>query len=473
MHSEIILAISIYCIALICITIFSKTKTLQKSEFFLANKSFSSLPLAVSIMMTAFSAFNFTVFPADIAKNGLYITAALPVFFIVLIPLRRNIIPFFYRNNSISAYAHLSEYYSGRLHLLGAGLFILWRILWIGFTLYATAKVVAMLSDIPFMYVILLSGIIATIYSSLGGIKAVIWTDILQFAVLVMALIATLIISCSDLSLANLIEQQGTKPFAPFDPAFLSFNPSIRITIWSALIGTSVAFLARYGADQMIIQRYKSAKSLTIAKRSITLNALVAVAILVLLIPLGLKIGQFAREAAIIKPQTPPLKLFIVFMKAQSPLVVSLILTAMFSATMSSVDSGINAISASLSTDFLKKESRFSPRKMSLLIGTITIVLGLLLIPLLGKDKTLFMIINKIINGFGSPLLALILLSMKPNVSSEKGLFWGTIAGALFSVWSVFGIRSISIHYYSAINFIVTVLLISCVSLLNRDKGNN
>lgn len=473
MLNSAIFFLLIYFILLLLIAVKTHKKRATDTEFYLGERSINSFPLAISIMMTAFSAFNFVVFPSDIAANGLYIVAALPAFFLVIIPIRRWLIPFFHKNKDISAYQFLAERNSPRVHKLASSLFILWRVLWIGFSLYATAKVTASLLELPFWLVIVIAGLIATLYSSIGGIRAVIWTDILQFIILFAAITTIILLSFKSLNLSDILAKGLFKPYTPLDSRFFSFDPQVRITLPSALIGSSVAFLARYGADQMIIQRYKAAKSLQEAKSTILLNACIVVVILMLLIPFGLAIRSFIETKGLYKIGMPPITYFILFVKSQPVLIKSLLLTAMIAATMSSVDSGINAITASLTQDFNYKSTKDSQWKFTFAVGLGTTTLGIILIPILANNKTLFVIINKIINGFGSPLLALILCSFLKSTLSEKALFWGTIVGAVFSCCSVFFLNNISVHYYSVVNFLVTLLLIYSVSLFSKLKDKS
>ena len=87
------------------------------------------------------------------------------------------------------------------------------------------------------------------------------------------------------------------RPFSPVDVKFLSLDPGIRMTVWSCLIGGTVAFLARYGADQVTVQRYLSAKSVQHAVSGFALNIFLAALALVLLSILGMAAGVYSELA--------------------------------------------------------------------------------------------------------------------------------------------------------------------------------
>lgn len=467
MSTLLLVAVLFYLLILTVITVLSSRKENSAKAYYLADNSLRKFPLAISVMMTAFSAFNFIIFPADIAKHGLYIIAALPAFLIIIYPIRNILIPIYFNQKCISTYGFLSTK-SSRVHYLTSAMFILWRLTWMGFSLYATAKLLGGITGYPLWSLIVVTGFAATLYTSLGGLRTVVWSDLLQFIILIAAIVVIIAFSHKGITALLTSPEKLLKPFHPIDPAFFSFDISQRITLPSALIGGSVAFLARYGADHMSIQRYKAASSLKAAQKSFTLNIIVLLGTLILLIPFGFAIREFAAQKGMLNSPASPIMYVLRFIKAQPAGITVLIVLAMISATMSSIDSGINAISSAISEDFFSGQIQ-KRKRLSFSIGALAIVLGALCIPLMAKEKTLFIIVNKLINGFGAPLLAIILLSLFGR-KHERGLFYGGIVGALFSLWSVWGIENISAHYYGLINFVVTVLSILCVSTLSQLK---
>lgn len=470
MTGVLLSALTLYLLLLFLITLLSSlhsdTNWDTTTSYYLGNKTLQSLPLAVSVMMTAFSAFNFVIFPAHIAKFGLYITAAIPTFLIVLYPIRTWLIPRLYTQKSISAYAFLEEK-SRRVQLLASLLFIFWRLIWIGFSLYATSLVLASILNYPQWSVILFTGLIASVYTTFGGLRTVVWTDLLQFILLAAAIILILILSIDGITILLSTEGLHFRPYYPADPKFFSFDTRVPITLPSALIGASIAFFARYGADQMIIQRYKAAPTLKAAQKVLTLNTVIIVGTLLLLIPFGFAIQQFAIEKGLHPSKKQPLVYIVSFIRAQPTPSLVLLILALFSATMSSIDSGINTIAATVSEDLFKRPIG-RKKTISALIGIVAILLGLLCIPLMASDKSLFTLINKSINAFGSPLLVLLLLGMFHKNIAESALFWGGLLGGLLSLLTVYYVKDISVHYYAAINALVTVISIYGVTLFTK-----
>ncbi len=448
----------------------------DRDDFFLAGRSMKWLPIGLSVMVTAFSAINYTAFSGEVFSHGLYVALSIPVFALVAFPVIRIIMPFYYRMNLTSAYEYLEKRFDVRVRALASGLFIIWQIFWMATVLYVPCKVLSVITGLPVADFILLAGIVATLYTAAGGIKAVMWTDVLQFFVLFGGILAGVFIATTHTpggfsGMLKLAAGGGLlKPFFPYDPKMFSFNPTIRITLWSSLIGTFTAFLARYGADQTVVQRYFTARSLKDARRGFHLNYISAMVSLGALTFLGFAIYAFSFSSGILDTKgAQPIFHFGAFVRAMPAGITGLIVAGLFAATMSSIDSGINSCSAALVTDFLDRFARRARllrmarlRILSAVFGAAATVLALNV----GELGSIFEIANKIINGIGSPLLAIFLLGMFSRRANSTGMLAGGILGAVWSAWVSFGVTSLALHYYAVVNLIGTLVLCYLLSLL-------
>ena len=155
----------------------------RPDDFFLAGRSMHWFPIGLSIMVTAFSAINYTAFSGEVFSHGLYVALSLPVFIFVAFPVIRVVMPFYHRLGVRSAYEYLEKRFDVRVRSLASGLFILWRVLWMATALYVPSKVLALLTGVNVPVLILLSGAVVTAYTAVGGMKAVMRTDVFQFFV--------------------------------------------------------------------------------------------------------------------------------------------------------------------------------------------------------------------------------------------------------------------------------------------------
>ena len=420
MHTIDFIVFYAYLAAILLVGLTRYRKQHSEKEFFLAGRSLGWFPLGISIMITMLTAVNFASFPTEIFKNGCYVLISLPIFILVAFPISKIFIPFFQKQKQVSAYAFLEDVFDLKTRCLASILFMFWRLAWMAVALYASARILAAITGHQLWLLILVCGVITVAYTSLGGLRAVVWTDVTQFFILTGGIIIALVLVSLTTEggfggiFYNAFEHNIFKPVVPYDPEFFSFDPTLRITFWSGTIGTMVAFLARYGADQMVIQRYSAAKSLSEARKSFAFNIVCVISILSLLVIFGIAMHSYAVHTDILGKFSKPLKYMAVLIKSLPYGAAGLLAAALLSATMSSIDSGVNACSMAWTKDFyhrfFNKEELNNTGNIrysiyfSIIIGVLIIILAELFIPVFGKNHSIFVIFNTVINGFGSPL---------------------------------------------------------------------
>jgi len=457
-----------------------------EKDFFLAGRSLGWFPLGISIMITMLTAFNFAAFPTEIFKHGCYILIALPIFIVVYFPISKIFIPFFQKQKKASAYAFLEDVFDLKTRCLASILFMLWRLVWMAVALFASARILSAVTGYHLWLLILICGIITVAYTSFGGLRAVIWTDVAQFFILLGGIIIalTLVSLTTDGGFigifTNALEHNVFRPVVPYDPEFFSFDPTIRTTFWSGAIGTMVAFLARYGADQMVIQRYRAAKSLSEARKSFIFNIFCVLAVLIMLVIFGLAMHSYAVHTGIMGQYSKPLKYMAVLIRSLPYGAAGLLAAALLAATMSSIDSGVNACTMSWTKDFYHRffnKEEFSKKHhirysvyFSVVIGILIIAFAELFILVFGKHQSIFMIVNKMINGFGSPLLVLIVFGMFKKRLKANSVFYGVLAGAIFSVCTAFFVEDLALHYYAVVNLLASIAMCYILEFVLPNK---
>ena len=458
--------------------IFARKQRLN-SDFFLAGRSMHWVPIGLSIMATVFSAINYTAFSGEVFGHGLYVMLCLPIFPLVALPITRIVMPFYHRMHLCSAYEYLERRFDTRVRCLASGLFIIWRIFWMATALFVPCKVLSIITGLDVCVLIVLAGVTATIYTMAGGMKAVMWTDVVQFVVLFGGILLGVAVATARTpgGVAGMLRTAATggliRPFYPFDPEIFSLNPHIRITLWSCWIGTFTAFLARYGADQVVVQRYFTARSLKHVQRGFHLNYISAMASLVLLAFMGWAIYAHALRTGILGTGGAcPLFYFGAFVQSLPGGATGLIVAGLFAATMSSVDSGINSCCAAFVTDFYSRFSRKRGDAELTLSRLLTLGFGAVVIAAalnVGRLGSVFEIANKIVNGFGSPLLAVFLLGMFSRRANSRGMLIGGLLGVGWSAYISFSVENIALHYYAVVNLLGTLFFCYLFSL-TKDR---
>lgn len=446
-------------------------------DFHLAGRTAGGMTVGLSVMVTAFSASNFVLFPSEVAGHGLYVAACLPVFVLVAWPVMRWAMPFFNREGDATAYACLERRHGRDVRRLASALFLLWRLLWMGLTLLAAARFLAQVTGWGVAPLIVATALVATAYTSVGGLRAVLWTDVAQFVVLFGAIIvATAVTSSRAGGLLPMLETVrgtgGFAPFVPWDRGFLSWDPRIRITLGSAVVGTFVAFLSRYVADQSVVQRYLAAKSLAAARRGFVWNVAGALLSIGWLLVLGLAVRANAAGDATLAAKPAAVQLG-ALMRALPAGALGVVTAGLLAATMSSLDSGLHSCTTSLLVDWQAADARgayATARKGRWTVLVLGFASALLALAAQGLGD-LFVLANRVVNGMGSPLLALMLGAMLPLGATARGLFWGTLAGTAASVLLTARVEPLAMHHYATLNFAVTALCIGAVSRCDRGAG--
>jgi SSS family solute:Na+ symporter len=258
-------------------------------------------------------------------------------------------VPFFRRTGEVSAYTHLEKRFGPWARVYAVICYLLTQMGRIGTILYLVALALVPLTGWDVKTIIILTGILVTVYTLVGGIEAVIWTDVVQSVVLTLGILLTLglIFSRMPEGAGQVFEIAAAQEKFSLGSFMLSVSQP---TFWVILVFGLFINLQNFGIDQSYVQRYATAKSEQAAKRSVWLGALLYVPISALLFLVGT--GLYAFYAA--QPDLLPEgvngmveahgdKMFPHFIATQMPAgITGLLIAAVLAAAMSSVDSSLN-----------------------------------------------------------------------------------------------------------------------------------
>jgi SSS family transporter len=369
----------IYLVIILCIGLYFSKREKGTKDFFLGGQRIRWWAAGISIFGTQLSAITFMAIPAKVyATDWVYILAQAAIIivapFIVLFYL-----PFFRRLNITTAYEYLEKRFNVALRLLGGVAFCLMQLGRMGIVLFLPAIALATVTDFNVYTCILVMGIFCTIYTVLGGIEAVIWTDVLQVFVLMGgALLCVFVIALKvEGGFIGIIDlgRQADK----FNAINLTWDYTAA-AVWVVLIGNIFSNLVPYSADQTVIQRYLTTPTEKQAAKAIWTNAALTAPAALIFFFLGTALYAFYKS----QPQNlaPTLDTDAIlpwFVVRELPTgVAGVVLAAIFAAAMSSLDSSMNSMATVLVTDFYH---RFRPKSADhtrlLLARIITVVLGI------------------------------------------------------------------------------------------------
>ena len=357
-----------------------------------------------------------------------------PLFWLVV---RYWFLPRFFAREPQYPYQIIEERFGMKVRLLASVMFVLLRVGWMSALIYAPALILvtaAGLGTERLWPVILVIGGACTLYTTAGGIRGVIVTDALQFAVMLFGVLFVIgyILWNIHLGPAELVEgwrQRGQWRF--FD---WSLDPTRAFTVWTLGIGVTLSGLSSYVGDQMSLQRYLTAGSQEAAARSFRFNVIGAASMVTLLAITGMLLSAwYARYP---DPDLPTAgdRVFPHFIATVLPSgVTGLVIAAVLAATMSSLTSGVNALAGCLTNDFVLPTGWVREGRPLLVCGRwLTIVVGVAATAgagFVGRLGTIFDIAQKLYGVFMGPLLACMVLALLPLPVRTWSLVAGPVLG--------------------------------------------
>ncbi len=373
-----------YLVVIISIGLSFYRRKSDVREYFVASRQ---LPMPIVVMGLAaalLSGISYLGVPSysfrvDIVPAATLLAAPL-AFFIV----SRALLPFFFKLEVVTAYEYLERRFGPSVRLLASVLFLASRMLWL--TLVSYGPAVALKTILPISppapveaafrwlhidpaigFWVFAIGLAGTIYTMVGGMRAVMWTDSIQFVILFAGLVGMLWLAVhrSGASLSQVWEiahRAGRTRL--FNFAF-SWTEG---TFWAAITGGLFLTLGDFGTDQLAVQRYLAAKSMKEAQGSAMLSLVVNVPIMLILYAAGFVLFVFYSlrpnpELAALMQKTPDVLLPWFYRYEMPPGVAGLMLGTILTATMSCLTAGINSLSASTSIDLY--QARFAQRASS------------------------------------------------------------------------------------------------------------
>lgn len=486
------LVVAGYFLVMLAIGWFFSRRTKTTDEYLLGNRNMNTSAIGLSLFATLLSAVSYLAQPAEIIEHGpvtmCYLVATPFVFLIV----GYFLIPYLMKLPITSAYEILEGRLGLQIRLLGAGLFLLTRLVWMALIIYMTAeKVIVVVMDWPpwtTPYVSAVLGIITVVYTSMGGFRAVVLTDVIQTFILFAG--AVLAIGVISLHMGGVQAWWPTQWAPNWDhQPFFRWDPHVRVTVVGTIVSTFLWWICTAGSDQMAIQRYLATRDAKAARRAFLVTIISDAAVTVLLALLGFSLLGFY----IANPQLLPggqsitsqagrlFPHFILHFLPQG--VTGLVVCGLLAAAMSSLSSGLSSVSSVIIADFVDR-FRKTPdvtdqnvklaRIISISAGVISVLLSLVLSKVHGN---LFEVTVKTTHMFVAPLFGLFFMALFVPFATPFGTAAGTIYGLaaafLVGFWGeITGREPISFQWLTLTSLVVNIAA-GCLFSLFPTRGKS
>ncbi|XP_034984362.1 sodium-coupled monocarboxylate transporter 1 [Zootoca vivipara] len=417
----------------------------QKSsqEFLMGGRSMSALPVALSLTASFMSAVTVLGTPSEVYRFGARFSVFAITYALVVILSAEVFVPVFYRLGITSTYEYLELRFNKYLRLCGTVLFIILTILYTGIVIYAPALALNQVTGFDLWGAVVATGVVCTFYCTLGGLKAVVWTDVFQVGIMVAGftsvIIRAVVVQGGIEPILNDSYHGGRLNFWDFNP-----DPLQRHTFWTIIVGGTFTWLGIYGINQSQVQRYIACKTLFQAKLSLYINLLGLWAILACAVLSGLAMYSIYKDcdpwtAKCVSAPDQLIPYLVLDILRDFPGVPGLFVASAYSGTLSTVSSSINALAAVTVEDLIKpyltspteKKLSWISMGMSLFYGGVCIAMAALA-SLLGS---LLQAALSIFGMVGGPLLGLFSLGILCPFANPVGAFVGLIGGFTASLW--------------------------------------
>lgn len=465
--------VGLYLAGLLALAVRLAPEQTSREAYYLAGRRSSPLALALSTMATQCSSASLLGAPAFVAfslgggllwlQYELAVPLAMAFLLLTLYPVLR-------RHGAISVYSFLEARLGVRTRVLASLLFQFFRAAGAAVTVYGMALVLMVCLNLPFGAAVALLAAITLIYDLLGGMRAVVLSDVVQLIVLASTLVIALAFALDLLGgPTNLLARVPAARLHSLDLQHTGLGDGVDYAFWPMLLGGFFLYVSYYGCDQSQSQRLLASESVAAGQRILFYNGLLRFPLVLLYCLFGLCLAAYADfDPTFLNrlPKTeagaPNINLAVLqFVFDQFPPgLVGLVVVALLAAAMSSLDSVLNALSAASSEDLLERwprsagaRRRLSPIQTAKLLTLGWGVIIAILAFYVGEiADSVLVAINKIGSLLNGPLLALFLVAaFAPRVGEGaaltgllggialNGLLWLSAPGVSWLWWNVFG----------------------------------
>ncbi|XP_054710071.1 sodium-coupled monocarboxylate transporter 2-like [Uloborus diversus] len=434
---------------------FADRKKSNTQEFLMGGRSLSVLPVAMSVLASFMSAITLLGTPAEIYNYGTQYIMINIAFCFVVPSTAYLYLPVFYNLQVTSAYEYLELRFHKYVRTIGSAVFFMHMLMYMPVVLYAPALALSEVTGIKIWTAVLSIGLVCTFYTSIGGIKAVVWTDFFQSVMMYASVLIIVIKGAIDIGGFDLVFERS---FEGDRIEFLRFdiNPTVRHTFWSLVFGGYITWMGNYAANQAMIQRYLTIGTLRGAQNCLWIN-LPALVILILITSMsGLVIYAFyaACDPIGTKVIDAPDQLFPRFVMetlGSLPGIPGLFVSGIFSGALSTVSSGVNSLAAVtledfIKTYFVKNLSELWATRITKMLATVYGLLSIALVIVAQQLGGVLQAALTIHGVVGGPMLGVFTLGMFFPCANTWGASTGLLSGFVIAMW--FGMGAFSSKPY-------------------------
>ena len=454
------------------------------STYFVSDRNVSWWLVLVSIVATETSTVTFLSVPglAFNPKGGNLTFLQLAFGYIIgRILIAWLLLPSYLRGDLLSAYQLLRQRFNPAVQRTASGIFLVTRAVADGLRLYLAALLLGQFTGWNTAESVLGTALVTIIYTYLGGMQAVIWTDLIQFLIYIFgAVVASYFILHQIHGGADAFIAVGQSS-GKFDLFSFSTDLTRDFTFWAGLIGGAFFTMASHGADQMMVQRYLCSRSLRQARIALVSSGFVVLVQFSLFLLIGVGLYVLWRQGGLVLPagiEGQKDVVFGYFIVHYLPTgIVGLLIAAVLASSMSTLSSSLNSASSAFIGDFYRplrpglSEAHYLnvARGMTMVWGLTRLGVALLAIPLLANGS----VIRSALSVAGvttGMILGLFLLGRMPRPVGSGPALAGLVAG-LLTVFTLLLLTPLAFPWYPLVGTLITMAVALALDRLGFAHG--
>jgi len=445
MHAADWIVLAIYVATMVGIGVWANRLQTDTEAYFVGSRNVRWWAAGLSIIATSFSAASILGVPGYAYSTDMWYLQYQLGDFLAAGIVAVLFIPFFHRVKGLTtAYEYLEARFDLKTRLLGSSLFVMTVLLRAGTLLFGAAllfSAVVPTDVVPGLNgveeAVVCFGLVAILYTVMGGISAVIWTDVIQFSIMsigILASITVVVIGTPGGWESAFVE---AAEYGKMD-VFKTEEPLSGTGLITAIFGYGLLALSLFGTNQQPVQRYMTVKNPREAQGALILGVGAGAIGVLLSLLLGVFLFIFYQHFPVLLPEgLTPDQVMPHFVNTQVPPVVTgALVAAVFAAAMSSLDSALNSLAAALTVDFIVRfEPGISEKRRLTFAKIVVVAAGVVGIGVgiysARTEAPLIDLILTFMGYFAGGLLGLFLLGMLTRRANGHGAFTGAIAGTL------------------------------------------
>ncbi|KAG9281038.1 sodium-coupled monocarboxylate transporter 2 [Astyanax mexicanus] len=422
-------------------------KKASSREFLVGGRQMTCGPVALSLTASFMSAVTVIGAPSDVYRFGAsYVIFGIAYTFVVILTAEL-FLPVFYRSGITSTYEYLELRFCKPVRIAATLIYMVQTILYTGVVVYAPALALNQVTKFNLWGSIIATGVVCTFYCTLGGLKAVVWSDAFQMVVMVVGFLTVLVQgsnSSGGIAAVWKTAQDGER----LDIFNFDISPLRRHTFWTVTIGGMFTWLGVYGVNQSTIQRCISCKTENHARWALYLNLLGLWLILFCAVVSGLIMYAFYAgcdpwTAGYVSAPDQLMPYFVLDILGRYPGLPGLFVACAFSGTLSTVAASINALATVTYEDFVRQCcGDISNRAATWISKALCVVFGVACTSMAVTASYMGAIVQAAlsIHGMcGGPMLGVFSLGILFPFTNSKGAIGGLLLGITLAFWAAVG----------------------------------